>query len=93
MSKDNGDIVEFVTHEQWKIIMLMAHGHAPIDVRTGPIEGSRSKREVLLYVFDEEARDLSDAWDRGDDHTDMMEAVRLIENLMDMFKRNIRRML
>lgn len=82
----------FITHNMWKIILLMVHDISPIEIQTGKIEGSKSNRTVLKYVFPEEAKELADKWDRGDD-TDTMKIVREVRNVMEMFKENLRRRL
>lgn len=82
----------FITHDMWKIIMLQVVGLAPSKIITGTIEGSRSKRTVLKYVFPEEAVALCDKWDRGDDD-EIMGTVREVRNVMELFKENLRRRL
>lgn len=79
----------FTTHNMWKIIVLMVHSYAPLEIEVGPIEGSKSRNDVLKYKFPAEAKDLSDAWDRGDD-SDVMSTVRKVKNVMEMFKENLR---
>ena len=91
MTKDK-EPQNLVTHNMWKIVMLMVHGIAPLDIQTGKIEGSSNNRTVLKYVFAPEAHDLSDAWDRGDDN-EKMAVIRETKNAMDMFKENLRRKL
>jgi hypothetical protein len=83
---------QFITHNMWKIVMLMVHGFKPVHIKTGQIEGSKSTRSVLKYIFGKEARSLADAWDRGDD-TEKMATIRQVKTVMDMFKENLRRKL
>lgn len=83
---------EFVTHNMWKIIMLQVHGITPLRIDTGKIEGSKSNRTVLKYAFPEEAQEIADAWDRGDD-SETMHIVRETLNVIEMFKENLRRRL
>jgi len=83
------DNKDFITHNMWKIIVLMVHGFAPLDIEVGKIEGSKSTNKVLKYKFGSDATKLSDAWDRGDD-TEEMATVRKVKNMMEMFKENLR---
>jgi len=80
---------ELITHNMWKIIVLMVHGHSPLDIEVGPIEGSKSRNDVLKYKFKADAKDLADAWDRGDDSEEMV-VIRNVKNTMEMFKENLR---
>ncbi len=83
---------ELVTHNMWKIVMLMVHGHSPLSVDVGKLEGRKGGREILRYTFGNDAIQLSDAWDRGDD-SPTMETVRKVKNVTEMFKENLRRRL
>ncbi len=80
---------DLITHNMWKIVVLMVHGFAPLDIEVGPIEGSKSRNDVLKYRFGEESKELADAWDRGDDTAEMA-VIRSVKNTMEMFKENLR---
>jgi hypothetical protein len=92
MSEKQEKPKELVTHNMWKIIMLMVHGHSPLLVEVGKLEGRKGGRDVLRYTFANDAQELSAAWDRGDD-SPTMETVRKVKNVTEMFKENLRRRL
>lgn len=92
MSDDKGKPQELITHNMWKIVMLMVHGHSPLSVDVGKLEGRKGGRDVLRYTFADDAHKLSDAWDRGDD-SETMATVRKVKNVTEMFKENLRRRL
>ena len=87
--KTNETQPDVVTHNMWKIIVLMVHGHSPMEVLVGPIEGAKSKNKVLKYKFPGNATGLADAWDRGDD-SETMKTIRKVKNSMELFKENLR---
>ena len=92
MSEKKEKPQELITHNMWKIVMLMVHGHKPLSVDVGKLEGRKGGRDVLRYTFASDAHELSDAWDRGDDGEEM-KTVRKVKNVTEMFKENLRRRL
>lgn len=95
MSKDKADSkkkVEVSTHDMWKLIMLQAHDFEVIRIDKHPARSGG--RDILHYVFNgAEAKEISDAWDRGKDKTPVMKTARKLKMYQELFKENLRRLL